>query len=250
MPKWIEDRAAHIRSKNPDMPESQSWAIATQQSHKLGKTPKRYGTKEGRQMARAKYTKPRKEYLKKAAEELAIAKRANQQTGYAGAPSNTNSMQPNKMLPTPPPTAQGAVHALPGMAPNPVGSRPAPSPPPVMKVGADITAFTDELLSIMGHPPLDKEAGVLRGIGDTAEAVVREGIRGARSGAYQKYVYGGGAKRARKELGKQIEQRLPGLAARAKRARKSPTYQALSEELNRSGTRAHKAGLEAVGITS
>ncbi len=31
MPKWIHDRAAHIRAKNPDMPESESWAIATNQ---------------------------------------------------------------------------------------------------------------------------------------------------------------------------------------------------------------------------
>jgi hypothetical protein len=31
MPKWIHDRAKHIRAKNPDMPESESWAIATNQ---------------------------------------------------------------------------------------------------------------------------------------------------------------------------------------------------------------------------
>lgn len=58
MPKWIHDRAAHIRTENPSMPESQSWAIATQQAHALGKSPKGYGTAEGRQEARTKYRTP------------------------------------------------------------------------------------------------------------------------------------------------------------------------------------------------
>ena len=31
MPKRIHDRAKHIMSENPDMPESQAWAIATKQ---------------------------------------------------------------------------------------------------------------------------------------------------------------------------------------------------------------------------
>jgi hypothetical protein len=58
MPAWIHDRAEHIRSKNPDMPESESWAIATQQSHALGKTPKSYGTLKGREVAKAKFKTP------------------------------------------------------------------------------------------------------------------------------------------------------------------------------------------------
>jgi len=56
MPKWIHDRAAHIRAKNPEMSEGQSWAIATQQSHVLKKTPKTYGTKSGRKTATRKYS--------------------------------------------------------------------------------------------------------------------------------------------------------------------------------------------------
>jgi hypothetical protein len=40
------------------MPESESWAIATQQSHALGKSPKGYGTSEGRHTAKAKYDTP------------------------------------------------------------------------------------------------------------------------------------------------------------------------------------------------
>lgn len=55
MPEWIHSRANHIQAKNPDMPESEAFAIATQQSHALGKSPKGYGTSEGRHEAKAKY---------------------------------------------------------------------------------------------------------------------------------------------------------------------------------------------------
>jgi len=58
MPAWIHDRAKHIMSKNKDMSESEAWAIATQQSHVLGKSPKSYGTAEGRATAEAKYPTP------------------------------------------------------------------------------------------------------------------------------------------------------------------------------------------------
>lgn len=66
MPKWIHDRAQHIRQKNPGMPESQAWAIATQQSHAAGKTPVGYGTSEGRKTAKKKYDKPKKSYTQTA----------------------------------------------------------------------------------------------------------------------------------------------------------------------------------------
>lgn len=59
MPKWIHDRADHIRAKNPDMSESEAWAIATQQSHALGKSPKGYGTLGGRATAKAKFNTPK-----------------------------------------------------------------------------------------------------------------------------------------------------------------------------------------------
>ena len=58
MPQWIHDRQERIRSKNPDMPESEAWAIATQQSHALGKSPKSYGTVKGREVAKAKFKTP------------------------------------------------------------------------------------------------------------------------------------------------------------------------------------------------
>lgn len=48
------------------MNESTSWAIATQQAHKLKKTPKNYGTVEGRKTARSKFKEPRKSYVQTA----------------------------------------------------------------------------------------------------------------------------------------------------------------------------------------
>lgn len=44
------------------MEDSAAFAIATQQSHKLKKSPKNYGTAEGKRTAKAKYTKSRKSY--------------------------------------------------------------------------------------------------------------------------------------------------------------------------------------------
>jgi len=64
MPAWIHDRAEHLRKKNPEMPESQAWAIATQQSYAAGKAPKKYGTTEGRREAKKKYDSPKSSYVK------------------------------------------------------------------------------------------------------------------------------------------------------------------------------------------
>jgi len=58
MPKWIHDRADHILAKNPSMPKSEAFAIATQQAHAVGKSPKGYGTHHGRTEAREKYKTP------------------------------------------------------------------------------------------------------------------------------------------------------------------------------------------------
>ena len=63
---WIYRRAKHIRSKNPDMDESTSFAIATQQAHKLGKSPKKFRTEGGVARAHAKYRGPAKMYKKTA----------------------------------------------------------------------------------------------------------------------------------------------------------------------------------------
>lgn len=58
MPAWIHDRAERLLSKNPSMQKSTAFAIATQQSHALGKTPKGYGTKKGKEVAKNKYDTP------------------------------------------------------------------------------------------------------------------------------------------------------------------------------------------------
>jgi hypothetical protein len=62
MPEWMHNRAMHILAKNPEMGKSQAFAIATQQSHATGHTPKSYGTSEGKQEAKAKYDDPKSTY--------------------------------------------------------------------------------------------------------------------------------------------------------------------------------------------
>jgi len=59
MPQWIHDRARHIQAKNPSMPEGEAFAIATQQAHSVGKSPKGYGTPQGRHEAKQKYDSPK-----------------------------------------------------------------------------------------------------------------------------------------------------------------------------------------------
>jgi len=72
--KWIYQRAKRLRAKNPEMEESTSFAIATQQAHKVGKSPKGFRTKGGVAEARSKYQLPRKEYRKTAGAEEMMAK--------------------------------------------------------------------------------------------------------------------------------------------------------------------------------
>jgi len=48
------------------MPKSEAFAIATQQSHATGHTPKDYGTSEGKQEAKKKYDEPKSEYTQTA----------------------------------------------------------------------------------------------------------------------------------------------------------------------------------------
>ena len=66
MPRWLHDRAEHLLAKNPSMDKSTAFAIATQQSHAKGKSPKGYGTKQGRREAKAKYNQPKRKYEGKA----------------------------------------------------------------------------------------------------------------------------------------------------------------------------------------
>lgn len=71
MPAWIEKRRKRLEpelreSYSPKKAKQVAYALATMQSHKVGKTPKSYGTTEGRREARQKFDKPKKEYQKTA----------------------------------------------------------------------------------------------------------------------------------------------------------------------------------------
>lgn len=60
------------------MPESTAWAVATQQAHASGNSPKGYGTSKGRKSAKAKYDAPKKDYVQTAKPKTAGI------IGYAG----------------------------------------------------------------------------------------------------------------------------------------------------------------------
>ena len=64
--KWIYTRAKHLRSRNPKMTERLSFALATQQVHKVDKSPKSFRTEEGMDNAQTKYQGPVEAYKKTA----------------------------------------------------------------------------------------------------------------------------------------------------------------------------------------
>jgi hypothetical protein len=84
MPAWIHDRATDLKKKmkdtyGPEKAEQIAFAVATQQAHKVGKSPKTFvskqtgkkesfGTPEGRREAKMKFDKPKSEYKKTAAD--------------------------------------------------------------------------------------------------------------------------------------------------------------------------------------
>jgi hypothetical protein len=57
--RWLHSRAEHILAKNPSMDKGEAFAIATQQAHATGHTPKGFGTSEGKATAKAKYDTPK-----------------------------------------------------------------------------------------------------------------------------------------------------------------------------------------------
>jgi|GEM_PF-5929071 hypothetical protein len=64
--KWIHDRAHRIMEDSPETPKSVAYATATQQAHKVGKSPKDFRTREGVHEAKMKYDAPKSEYQKTA----------------------------------------------------------------------------------------------------------------------------------------------------------------------------------------
>jgi hypothetical protein len=65
--RWIHDRAHRIMEESEGTPKSMAYAIATQQAHKVGKSPKKFRTPAGVQAAMSKMPGPVKEYKKTAA---------------------------------------------------------------------------------------------------------------------------------------------------------------------------------------
>jgi len=64
--KWVHDRAHRILEDNPETPKGMAYALATQQGHKVGKTPKDFRTAGGVREAKQKYDAPKSEYQKTA----------------------------------------------------------------------------------------------------------------------------------------------------------------------------------------
>lgn len=70
--KWIHDRAHRIMQEGDTMGQygergkSVAYAIATEQAHKLGKSPKGFRTSQGVRKAKQKFDLPQKEYQKTA----------------------------------------------------------------------------------------------------------------------------------------------------------------------------------------
>jgi hypothetical protein len=64
--KWIHDRANRIMEDSPETPKNVAYAIATQQGHKVGKSPKGFRTSQGVSDAKAKYELPKSDYQKTA----------------------------------------------------------------------------------------------------------------------------------------------------------------------------------------
>lgn len=120
MPKWIHDRAMSMKKDmektyGPEKAEQVAFAVATQQAHRLGKSPKtfkskvtgkkeRFGTPEGRRTAKNKFDKPKSEYKKTAEAIMDTALDTNETQTTGGeqphlnpqsdpAPAETNDVQ-------------------------------------------------------------------------------------------------------------------------------------------------------------
>ena len=100
MPKWIHDRAMSLKKDmektyGPEKAEQVAFAVATQQAHRLGKSPKTFkskvtgkketfGTPEGKEIAKAKFDKPKSEYKKTAAAQDSSIRRFMRRIGGIG----------------------------------------------------------------------------------------------------------------------------------------------------------------------
>jgi len=122
--KWIHDRAHHIMGKNPDMPKGMAYAVATQQAHKVGKSPKGFRTEEGVRRAKAKHSLPKSLYKKTASANKNVAlSRLKRLRKEAGVKEFAQSRIVGKVGPG----VQGAVEgALGARRPIPIAPPPIP----------------------------------------------------------------------------------------------------------------------------
>jgi len=147
MPEWMHNRAEHILAKNPSMPKSEAFAIATQQMEAGGHGPKSYGTAKGRRTAKAKFNTPKDDQQK----------------------ANPGGLESSKMK-------QAAVGATlvtllqkVGFAPSAFGGQPAQNPPG-MKGQSQVPPFV--------APPLEmKTSAALKPIKDFAKTLSGQGTK-------------------------------------------------------------------------
>lgn len=144
MPKWIHDRADHIRGKNPGMPKSESFAIATQQAYAAGKAPKSHGTSEGRQTAHKKYDEGKSHYKK-----VADPKNKSKSAGLSLEMFLGFSDELKKIATTTPTTASSAAQVTKavGQAPKLPKLTSKPQMPP------ETSPVQDHIGSMKANPP-------------------------------------------------------------------------------------------------
>jgi len=114
MPKWIHDRAMSLKPEmektyGPEKAEQVAFAVATQQAHRTGKSPKtfkskvtgkkeRFGTPAGRREAKQKFDKPLKEYQKTAEAAMDTILETNETQTTPGEQGQINP-QPSDLTP-------------------------------------------------------------------------------------------------------------------------------------------------------
>lgn len=141
MPEWVHNRAEHLLAKNPSMPKSMAFAIATQQGESGGHVPKGFGTAEGRRTSKAKFSTPKDDERK----------------------ANPGGLETPKLKHAAIGPMLVSLLSKVGFAPSAFGGQPAQNPPG-MKGQSQVPPFV--------APPLEvKAASALKPIKDFAKTV-------------------------------------------------------------------------------
>lgn len=153
--KWIHDRAHGILKDNPETPKAVAYAVATQQAHKVGKSPKDFRTPEGVHEAKMKYDAPKSEYQKTAGIEeqkrLALLAREAMKGG-------TSFKDVFKKI------QSGGKKALAKLAPKETALQAFESAGKVVTGSARLAGFFDELdkIAVLAQTVIKKSPGQLR----------------------------------------------------------------------------------------